>query len=352
MNFELLKKLSEAAGVPSREEKLREIVKAELKPLVKSIETDAMGNVICFKPGMGESKTKKKVMIAAHMDEIGFLVRLIDDKGFLRLQPVGGFDPRQLFAQRVIVHTRDGGLIRGVLTYSTKPTHMLTPEEAKVPPIIENFFVDLGMKADDVKKKIRLGDMVTMDRTCEKCGDNIIGKCLDNRVGVFVMLEAMKAVKHHEVDIFAVATTQEEVGLRGASTSAYAVNPDIGVALDTTLATDYPGIADSDQITKLGGGVGIKIIDASFICHPKLVEHFREIAEREKITHQMEMLQRGGTDGAALQRARGGVPSITLSVPTRYLHTVNEMLNEKDVEATITLLARYLEQAHTGDYQL
>lgn len=352
MNFELLKKLSEAAGVPSREEKLREIVKAELRPLVKSIETDAMGNVICFKPGAGKAKSRKKVMIAAHMDEIGFLVRYIDDKGFLRLQPVGGFDPRQLFAQRVLVHTRDGATLRGVLTYSTKPTHMLSPDEQKAPPVIENFFVDLGMKADEVKKKIRLGDMVTMDRTCERCGDNIIGKCLDNRVGVFVMIEAMKALGKHDADIYAVATTQEEVGLRGASTSAYAIHPDIGVALDTTLANDYAGMADTDHITKLGCGVGIKIMDASFICHPKLVEHFRTIAENEKITHQMEVLPRGGTDGAALQRARGGVPSITLSVPTRYIHTVNEMINTADVDAAITLLARFLERAHTGNYQL
>jgi len=352
MNFSLLKKLSEAAGVPSREEKLREIVKAELKPIVDTLATDVMGNVIGFKAGASKSKTRIKVMLAAHMDEIGFLVRFIDDKGFLRLHPVGGFDPRQLFAQRVQVHTRTGERLRGVLTYSTKPTHMLTPDEQKAPPVIENFFVDLGLKANTVKQKIRLGDMVTMDRTCEVCGDNIIGKCLDNRVGVFVMLEAMKAVKRHDVDIYAVATTQEEVGLRGASTSAFAINPDIGVALDTTLANDYPGITESDQITHLGAGVGIKIMDASFISHPRLVDHFRAIAEKAKITHQMEVLTRGGTDGAAMQRARGGLPSITLSIPTRYIHTVNEMINSNDVEAAITLLARYLEKAHTGDYAL
>lgn len=352
MNFKLLKQLSEATGVPSREEKLREIVKTELKPLVDSIETDAMGNVICFKRGAGKGANRKKVMIAAHMDEIGFLVRFIDDKGFLRLQAVGGFDPRQLFAQRVLVHPRSGAPLRGVLTYSTKPTHMLTPEEQKAAPVIENFFVDLGLPAAKVKETIRLGDMVTMDRTCEVCGDHIIGKCLDNRVGVFVMLEAMKALKKHDVDIYAVATTQEEVGLRGASTSAYAVNPDIGVALDTTLANDYPGIGEADAVTKLGEGVGIKIMDGSFICHPKLVDHFRDVAEKEKIRHQMEVLPRGGTDGAALQRARGGAVSITLSVPTRYIHTVNEMVSGKDVEAAVTLLARYLEQAHKGDYRL
>ena len=352
MNFDLLKVLSEAPGVPSREEKLREIVRKEMAGIADTIETDVMGNVICFKAGAGKAKARKKVMIAAHMDEIGFLVRYIDDKGFLRLQPVGGFDPRQLFAQRVKVHTSKGEVLPGVLTYSTKPTHMLSPDEAKAAPVIENFFVDLGLPGKDVKEKVRLGDMVTMDRTCERCGGNVIGKCMDNRVGVFVMLEAMKALGKHEVDVYAVATTQEEVGLRGASTSAYAIQPDIGMALDTTLANDFPGIGDADAITKLGEGVGIKILDASFICHPKLVDHVRSIAESNKIAHQMEMLPRGGTDGAALQRARGGVASITLSVPTRYIHTVNEMVNEKDVDAAIALVARFIEQAHKGDYSL
>lgn len=352
MNFELLKRLSESAGVPSREEQLRAVVKRELKDVCERIDTDAMGNLVCFKPGRGRPGSRKKVMIAAHMDEIGFLVRYIDDRGFLRLQPVGGFDPRQLFAQRVLVHPAGGKPLRGVLTYSTKPTHMLSPDEAKAAPVIENFFVDLGLPARTVKRTIQLGDMVTMDRTCERCGDHIVGKCLDNRVGVFVMIEALRRVGRHDADIYAVATTQEEVGLRGATTSAFHIEPDIGVALDTTLANDFPGIGDSDAITKLGQGVGIKIMDASFICHPKLVDHFRKLAKRDGIRHQMEVLPRGGTDGAALQRSRGGIPSITLSVPTRYIHTVNEMVSEADVKATIELLATYLAEAHKGDYRL
>ena len=348
MNFELLKTLSETPGVPGCEDQLRAVVKDALKPLADAIEVDVMGNVIATKRGKG----RRKVMIAAHMDEIGFYVKYIDDKGFLRLQPVGGFDPRQLFAQRVLVHTRKHGSFRGVLSYTAKPIHMQGPDEGREAPKIENFFVDLGMRASEVKRAVELGDMVTMDRTLEHCGDNVVGKAIDNRVGVFVMIEALRALKKHEVDILAVATTQEEIGLRGATTAAYALAPDVGIALDTTLATDFPGQSDADALSRLGHGVAIKFMDASLICHPRLVEHFRDVARRRRIPHQVEILPRGGTDAGALQRARGGSASITISIPTRYIHTVNEMACRKDIEAAVKLLAAYLEDAHTRDYRL
>ena len=348
MNFDLLKELCEAPGISGREDRLRAIVRRELKPLAKTIEVDVMGNMISHLPGKG----KRKVMIAAHMDEIGFMVKFIDAKGFLRIQPLGGFDPRQLFAQRVLVHTRAGEVLRGVLSYTSKPIHMQTPEEGKDQPKVENFFVDLGMKATAVQKQVDIGDMVTMDRTMELCGDCVIGKSIDNRVGLFVMIEALRSLGSHAADIYAVATVQEEIGLRGATTAAYALNPDVGVALDTTLANDYPGPSEADAVTRLGEGVAIKIMDASLVCHPRLVDHFRDIAVKHRIPHQMEILPRGGTDGGALQRARGGSISMTLSIPTRYIHTVNEMSSCRDIEAAIELLAAYLREAHARDYQL
>lgn len=350
MNFDLLKKLCDAPGIPGQEHRLREIVRAEMGPIVDRIDCDPMGNLIGFK--RGRAAKPKKVMIAAHMDEIGFIVKFIDDKGFVRLQPLGGFDPRQLFAQRVVVHGQDGQPLRGVLTYSTKPKHMLSAEEAAAAPKIENFYVDLGLGAEEVRKQVSIGSMVTMDRDLIRCGNAVVGKSLDDRVGVFVMIEAVRKAASHEVDIYPVATVQEEIGLRGATTSAYSVNPDIGVALDVTIASDFPGVSDPDMVTKLGQGVGIKIMDGSLVCHPRLVAHMRRIAEERNIPFQMEVLPAGGTDGGALQRARGGSVSITLSVPTRYLHTVNEMTTEKDIEATINLLAAYLEVAHLGDYAL
>lgn len=350
MNFKLLKELSETAGIASQEDRIRKIVRRELKGSVDSMKTDTMGSVIGFRKGSSKTKKRVKVMMAAHMDEIGFIVKHIDSKGFLRLQALGGFDPRQLFSQRVVVNASNGKPLHGVLSYSTKPAHLLTPEETRVPPKIDNFFVDLGMKPAAVKKAVEIGDMVTMDRSLEKCGDMVIGKALDNRVGVYVMIEAMKLVKQAQVDIYPVATTQEEIGLRGAGVAAMGIEPDIAVALDTTIAADIPGSSEVDAVTNLGEGTAIKIMDGSLVCHPKLVKHFKDVAKAKKISHQMEILPRGGTDGGAIQRAGTGSVCMTLSIPTRYIHTVNEMVHVKDVDATVKLLAAYLQDAHKGRY--
>ena len=309
------------------------------------LRTDAMGNVFAIKKGRGD----RTVMLAAHMDEIGFIIKHIDKKGFLRIQPLGGFDPRQLFAQRVRVSTVSGDALPGVLCYATKPPHLMT-EVDKTQPKVDQFFVDVGMTPEEVQEQFRIGGMVTMDREFVRCGHCFASKCLDNRVGVFVMLEAMRRIEDPEVTVVAVATTQEEIGLRGATTAAFAVQPDVGIALDTTIAADDPGGTDDAVVTRLGQGAGIKIMDGSLVCHPLVVEHMRQLAEQEKIPHQMEVLPRGGTDGGALQRAASGCACMTLSIPTRYIHTVNEMVHEEDVAAAIDLLSVYLMRAHEGQY--
>src|SRR5918997_482195 len=247
LNEGLLRRLIETPGVPGREEQQREIAREELGGLTDEVRTDALGSVIGTKRGSDDVR----VMVAAHTDEIGFLVKHIDDKGFLRLQTLGGHDPANMISQRVVV-----------------------------------------------------------------------------------------------------STSQEEVGLRGAAASGSALEPTVVVALDVTLAMDIPGGGNEDEITALGKGVALKIMDSYSISHPKLVEHFRSIAEREGIPHQVEILPFGGTDAGGVQRLHGGIPAITLSIPCRYVHTPNEMVNEGDVQAAITLLARYLEEAHTGDYAL
>jgi endoglucanase len=348
MNFDLLKRLCETPGISSREERMRSLVIEEIKPLTDSISLDAMGNVIAIKKGKG--KNAPKIMIAAHMDEIGFIVKFIDDKGFIRLNPVGGFDPRVLVAQRVYVHGYAGQSLLGTLMPASKPIHMLTLEEMNKPPKLEELYVDIGLPVEKVRSLVEIGDMITMARTCERIGETVVSKTLDNRVSVFVMIEALREMKSHQCEIQAVATTQEEVGLRGATTAAYDLQPDVGIAIDITLANDFPGPADFDHVTKLGQGTAIKIMDGSLICHPKLVRHFRDVAEKHKIKYQLEVLPRGGTDAGGIQRSRGGVPSFTLSIPTRYVHTVNEMAHVADIEATIALLARYLEEAHTRHY--
>ena len=347
INEALLKRLIETPGVPGREEQQREIAREELGALTDEVRTDALGSVIGTKRG----SDGVRVMVAAHTDEIGFLVKHIDDKGFLRLQTLGGHDPANMVSQRVVVTTADGQALRGMLQPQRKPPHIAGDEANKVPKVDE-FFVDLGMPADEVKEKVRVGDYAVMDRTLEKVGANFVGKAMDDRVGVFVMYEALRALGDHEATIFAAATSQEEVGLRGAAASGAALEPTVVVALDVTLAMDIPGGGNENEISSLGKGAALKIMDGYSISHPKLVEHFRQIAERENIPHQMEILPFGGTDAGGVQRLHGGIPAITLSIPCRYVHTPNEMVNAEDVQAAITLLARYLEEAHTGDYAL
>jgi endoglucanase len=352
--MKLLKKLTETPGVTGYEDAVRAIVKTELARYCDTVTTDSMGNVIGLKKakfpkGAKRPKKVRRVMLAAHMDEIGFIVRHVDEKtGFLRIQPLGGFDAKTLIAKRVMVHGRKK--CRGVI--GTKPVHIMSDEEKKKLPSLDDLFVDLGLPAKAVKKNVAVGDMVSLEQTFLDLGDAVTAKALDDRVGVYVMLEALRRMKKCSVDIYAVGSVQEEVGLRGALVSAFGVEPDIGIALDITIACDLPGVGEAKQVTRMGQGVAIKIMDSASISNPKLVKRFRKLAADRGIKHQMEILPRGGTDGGAMQRARGGAAVITLSIPTRYAHSVVEMASKKDIEAAIKLLAAFLEVAHEGTYIL
>ena len=338
--MKLLHELSEAAGVPGREEAIRAIVMRELEGYVDQISVDTMGNVIAFKEG--SARTRERVMFAAHMDEIGFYASFVDDRGFVRLQEVGGFDTRNLFSRRVIVHTQKGPM-RGVLNAGGKPIHTASLEERRTAKEVSDFFVDLGLPGKEVAKRVQIGDMVTLDAPFVQFGNYVSGKCLDNRVQVYIAIRALQALKKNKNDIYGVFTVQEEVGLRGAFTSTYGVDPHIGICLDTTIASDIPGVPGEQRITALGEGVAIKVLDGSVICHRGLVEQFVALAKKSKIKHQMEILPRGGTDAGAIQRTRAGVKTITLSVPTRYIHTTVETVHVDDVKATQTLLGKFLE---------
>lgn len=343
--MELLQKLSEAAGIPGREDEVRTIVRDALKRHVDEIHVDRLGNVIAHKKGKGP-----RVVVAGHMDEIGFLVSHVDEEtGFLRLEPVGGFDPRTLIASRVTVHAKAGPLT-GLI--GTKPVHILTDEERKKEIRIQDLFVDLGLPGKTVAKKVRVGDPVTLVQSFTRVGDLVSGKALDDRVGVYVGIEAMRRLKKHESDVYFVGTVQEEVGLRGARASAFALDPEIGVALDVTLACDMPGVSPHEQVTKLGKGVAIKLKDSASISHPGLVRFLVDLAEKKKISYQMEILPRGGTDAGAIQLAREGAAVVTLSVPTRYVHSVVEAAHVDDIEAAVKLLTAFLEACHTADLSL
>src|SRR5215212_4144619 len=253
LNEALFKRLIETPGVSGREERQREIAREELGSLTDEVRTDALGSVIGTKKGSRD----RRVMVAAHTDEIGYLVRHIDDKGFVRLQTLGGHDPANMVSQRVLVTTADGETLRGALQPARKPPHLARSEDQQKPPRLEEFFVDLGMSSDEVKKAVRIGDYVTMDRTLERVGDGYMGKAMDDRIGVFVMLEALRAMEHHEATIYAAATSQEEVGLRGATASGWALEPTVVVALDITSAMDVPGADNENTITELGKGAAI-----------------------------------------------------------------------------------------------
>lgn len=344
--MELLQKLTEAFGVAGFEDEVRSLLRDELEEVCDEVRIDVMGNVIGYRKGKG--RNRRKVMLAAHIDEIGFIVTHIDDNGFIRVDNLGGVLARTSLAQRVVVLGRKK--LYGVV--GSKPPHIMREEERKKPIEIRNLFVDVGLPKKEVESVVSIGDPVAFSQKFFRVGNHFCCKAMDDRVGVFVMVEALKRLKEHDVDIYAVGSTQEEVGLRGALTSAYGVEPDVAIALDTTLACDVPDTSKHQHITSLGRGVAIKVKDSVSISNPYLLRHLRDIAERNKIRYQLEILPRGGTDAGAIQRSRAGVPVCTLSIPTRYVHSVVECVHRDDVNATVALLVNFIKEAHTREYIL
>lgn len=343
--MELLRRLCEAYGVAGFEDEVRALIVSQLKEICDEVRTDAMGNLIGFKRGTG--RRKRRLMLAAHMDEIGFIVTYVDDEGFCRVDALGGVNPQVCLGRRVVIFGKK--VVEGVI--GSKPPHIMKEEERKKAPTMETLFIDTCGIGKEAKEMIPIGSPAAYVSGFSAIGECWVGKAMDDRVGVYVMLEALKRVKRHRVDLYAVATVQEEVGLRGALTSAFGIEPDIGVALDVTVAADIPGSQPHQKITQLGKGVAIKIKDSASISNPKLVRHMQEIADAEKIPWQAEILPRGGTDAGAIQRPRG-VPVVTLSIPTRYIHSPTEVVHKTDVEAAIDLLTKFIEDAHTRDYTL
>ncbi len=340
--MELLKRLAEATGVPGYESPVRRIIVDAIRSHVDSVEVDRLGNVIARVPGNGPV-----VAVAAHMDEIGFLVSHIEEKsGCLRIQPLGGFDPVTLVAQRVVVHGKNGDLVGCI---GRKPIHILTPEERKQPVEMADLFVDVGLPVSDVVAQVSVGDVVTLRQEFLEYGDIVSGKAMDDRLGVFIGIEAIKRAERIACDLHFIATTQEEVGVRGATVAGYSVHPDISIALDVCIAADMPGVSDKDQIAQLRNGVAISLKDARSISHPGLVRAFRQLAETRGIPHQITLASKGGTDAGPLQLARDGSAAITLSIPTRYVHSVVETVHKEAIESAISLLAAFLETADQVD---
>ncbi|UPM43755.1 M42 family metallopeptidase [Halocatena salina] len=339
----LLAELTETSGVPGYEDRIREIVRRELSATTDTVRSDAMGNVI----GTLDGTSDYSVVVATHMDEIGFMVRHITDDGFLTIDALGGWDPRVLRAQRVTVHTDDGDL-PGVIGSTPPHTDDDSDEQS-----IEDVYVDVGLDAETVETRVSVGDLITMDQSTQQVGDHITGKAIDNRVSVCAMVTAARQLTAPDVTIHFAATVQEEVGLRGASALGVDLDPDLAIALDTTVANDIPSHQAKEHVTELGEGTGIKLKDSGVITNPKVHSRLQSVAEQAEIPYQMEILPRGRTDTAGFQTTHGATPVGAISVPTRYLHTVTESVHHADLTATIDLLTAFLE-SETGehDYRL
>jgi len=333
---ENLEKLSNACGVTGREKQVRDLMIQLLKPYADEIQVDKLENVIAIKKGNQKSP---KIMLAAHMDEVGLMVKTITKDGFVQFTKMGGIDDRILPAQRVILYTKKGqhpGII------GSKPPHIQKEEERKKIITYDDLFIDIGAenKEDAINLGVAIGDPIAFDsKYANLSTDVVIGKAFDNRAGCITMVETLKLLKQTECTVCAVGTVQEEVGLRGAAAAAFGVDPDLALALDVTIAGDVPGVREFDTSVKMGKGPALTISDSGLITHPKVLRWLLDAAEEEKIPFQLESGLLGSTDAARISITREGIPCGTVSIPTRYIHSPVGMLSLKDIENSAKLTA-------------
>ena len=338
----LLKRLSEANGVSGYEHEVRQIVQEEFGRLADEVRTDALGNVIALKRGTGPDP-RPAILIATHMDEIGLIVSDLEE-GFLHFQQVGGYDDRVLLGQEVLVYGRR--TLPGII--GARPPHVLSQKERGQPVPYDKLRIDVGLSAEELPNVVRVGDLVTMKRELiELHGDLVAGKALDDRVSVVAAVVCLEelARMHHLWDVYAVATVQEEVGLKGAITSTFDLQPDVGVAMDVTFAKQ-PGTPD-EYTYELGKG---PTIGCGPNFHPKLQDALVEAAEKMEMSYHLEPAARpGGTDAYAIQVSREGIPAGLISIPLRNMHTPVETVSIKDVERAGRLLAAFIARLD-GDF--
>lgn len=321
--MELLKKLALSYGPSGREDNIRNTIEELSAPHADEVYTDALGNLIVHKKGNG-----KKIMVAAHMDEIGVIATVIDDNGFIRFAPVGGLYNKDLLGRRVCFENGVTGVIG-------------TEEENKDRKILK-MYIDIGASDKaSCEKMVSIGDMAVFEGSFYENNDCVISKALDNRCGCYVLLKALEKIKS-ENDLYFVFTSQEEVGLRGARTSAFSIAPDYALAIDVTDTGDTPnGIK---MATKLGKGAAIKIMDRSVLCDSFVRSKLAELASKNNISYQLEIMNDGGTDAGAISLSGSGVKTGGISIPTRYIHSPSEMINKNDLNSAIDLLVAFLEE--------
>ncbi len=323
---ELIIKLTEAFGPSGQESKIVEMIKGEIEGYVDEMFVDQIGNLIARKKGAG-----KKVMLSAHMDEIGFMVTHIEKEGFLRFTNIGGHSAYTLVGLRVIF---DNGVI-GVIDSEV----VTNPSEIK----FDKLFIDIAAKdKEEAEKLVRVGDICGFYNPTLVAQNRMIGNSMDDRAACAILIKVAQELKSSPNDIYYVFSVQEEVGLRGAKTSAYRINPDLGIAVDVTLTGDTPG--GHKLNVKLGDGAAIKVKDNSMITHPVVKNFMIDTAEKNNISHQMEVLTFGGTDAGAIHLTREGIPSGTVSIPSRYVHSISEMIDLGDIDACVELVKAMLKE--------
>ena len=346
---ELLFNLDNAIGVSGYEAPVAALLKEEMQGYYDEYTEDALGNQIFYKKGQKEIK----VLLAGHMDELGFMVSFIEDSGVVRFVPIGMHDDRMVIGQDLRIHTEKGE-IYGIT--GGKPAHILTEEERMKTMEIPTLFIDVGTKSKEETEKlgVQIGDLITFNRTGYYINDGTLytGKAVDDRSGVAIMVEVMRRLKKEEIDnvnVYAVGTVMEEIGLRGAGTAAHRIKPDVALALDVTLAGDTPGMSSNEVPVKIGAGTSIKFFDwAPHLAMwgnavpKKLTSELVKIAEEKKIPYQREVLMHAATDGWSISLSGDGVMTGVISIPSRYIHSAVGVVDLKDMEACVDLIVEYI----------
>ena len=345
-SLEFFKKLSEGFGPSGFEYEILKMVKEYGKQFADDIMKDNLGSLILVKKGSSE---KPRVIIAGHVDEVGFIVTGITKEGYIKFHTLGGWWDQVLLSQRVVIKTRKG-LVHGVV--ASKPPHLLKEEERNKVVKRDNMFIDVGATSKEEVEKlgVRVGDPIAPWSPFMKSatGKTVMGKAFDDRLGAFVAIEVMKYLKENEIEhpntLYIAATVQEEVGLRGASTTSYVVNPDVALVTEVDIAGDVPGISPYEAPSSLGKGPSIITYDASMIPNQKLKEFIISVAEETKIPYQLSLVPRGGTDAGRFHLYRTGRPSVVIGIPTRHIHSHVSVTCISDIENAIRLLVEVVKR--------
>jgi endoglucanase len=340
----MLKDLTDAKGIPGNEREPRDVMKKYIEPYADEVTTDGLGSLIAKKTGQ---ENGPKIMVAGHLDEVGFMITQIDDKGFLRFQTVGGWWSQVMLAQRVTIVTRKGD-VTGVI--GSKPPHILSPEARKKPVEIKDMFIDIGAssKEEAAEWGVRPGDQVVpyFEFTVLNNEKMLLAKAWDNRIGCAIAIDVLKQLKdaEHPNVVYGVGTVQEEVGLRGAKTSANFIQPDIAFGVDVGIAGDTPGVSEKEAMGKMGKGPQIILYDASMVSHKGLRDFVTDTADELDIPYQFDSMAGGGTDSGAIHVSANGVPALSITIATRYIHSHAAMLHRDDYENAVKLIVEVIKR--------